>query len=651
MATMAALGADPFLGLDVPSESYPGVSFRIERALGEGGTAVAYFATRNGPEGQSPAVLKVILPSIILQAGETAQMVVRKEAVALGRLNERIPPCPFVVRLLDVGSIEYRGRGTPIQLPWLAIEYVHGGAEGATLDDRVQASIKSTGFAFDAERAQRALRHMTEGLREIHDVGVIHRDINPNNILCCGSGQSEIYKISDFGIARPIGMQATFGNNVLGTPGYISPEQAAENEGPIGFYSDIFSLGALTYFCLTGEPYFKAANLWQVLSSAKQPERRSILDTKGLAPEIRDDQEICRAVDQALALATSADPKLRPQTARAFAASLVPWLSSCPPTRRSVPVPAAAPTGPASISGWQFSVRHPVEHDWVLSRVGWDGDGHCLGASTRGLVFFDGTKWSDVPAQSVPGISGVRFSTRVGAGRWLFGGESCTVAEYARGGITRVLRGRESGITLTDANGDLSDLAVMIGSLPGAPPLLCAVSGGRWMRPLPVPSASVLLSLTRFDDERWLLCGRGAEGKGFSAIYSPLGWDVHTLPPIETRALTACASRPERGLAISVGSEGWVMRLEHSELSAEQLPDKPDFSCVTLDVLGRAWAGAAGQLWFSDSGGKDFRRVWQDPSWRAPFVSIFADIGMVFAATADGAVLECRATLSQIFSA
>src|SRR6185503_17761920 len=147
--------------------------------LGEGGTAAAYFATRFGPDGVSPGVIKVILPTIIAQAGATARMVVRKGAVALGRLNERVPPSPFVVRLLDIGELEYKARGASMALPWLAIEYVHGGAEGATLAERVECSIEASGVAFSAERALRVLRHMTEGLREIHEVGVIHRDINP----------------------------------------------------------------------------------------------------------------------------------------------------------------------------------------------------------------------------------------------------------------------------------------------------------------------------------------------------------------------------------------------------------------------------------------------------------------------------------------
>jgi hypothetical protein len=91
-------------------------------------------------------VLKIIQPAIIAQAGERAEMVVRKEAVALGRLNERIPSCPSVVRLLDAGTTEYTGRGYTLKLPWLALESVHGGPEGTTLEDRVRRAVRETTF-------------------------------------------------------------------------------------------------------------------------------------------------------------------------------------------------------------------------------------------------------------------------------------------------------------------------------------------------------------------------------------------------------------------------------------------------------------------------------------------------------------------------
>jgi hypothetical protein len=180
----------------------------------------------------------------------------------------------------------------------------------------------------------------------------------------------------------------------------------------------------------------------------------------------------------------------------------------------------------------------------------------------------------------------------------------------------------------------------------GAPPLLCASSAGRWLKPLPVPSASALLGLAPLDDERWLVCGRTADGKGLSAVYRPLFWSIEEFAPVETRALTACASRPERSLVVAVGAGGLVMAINQGQTYLTRIPSGADLSCVAIDVLGRVWTGAAGELWYSNGSSLNFERIWHDPNWRAPFVSIFADAGLVFAATADGAVLECRSTVS-----
>ena len=81
-------------------------------------------------------------------------------------------------------------------------------------------------------------------------------------------------------------------------------------------------------------------------------------------------------------------------------------------------------------------------------------------------------------------------------------------------------------------------------------------------------------------------------------------------------------------------------------MTSAHLESGPNLAAAAVDVLDRAWAGAAGQVWVSAAHGRDWRRVWQDPGWEAPFVSILADVGMVVAMTADGGVLECRAPVS-----
>jgi serine/threonine protein kinase len=633
---------DPFIGMTVPSELRPGVVYRVERTLGEGGTARAYFASRFGPEGTSPVVLKVIQPVVIQQAGDRARMIVQKEAVALGRINERVPPCPFVVRLLDTGNVEWPGRSAVPKLPWLALEYVHGGPEGATLEERVTKCVADTGSAFPPERVLRLLEQVTEGLGEIHAAGVIHRDLNPNNVLCCGTASSEMFKISDFGIARPLGMSATFGAGTVGTPGYIAPEQASDDEAQTEFRADIFSLGALIYFALTGEDLFQARTFMSMVL-VKSAERRSILGARGLAPEIRADEDVCAAIDRAIALATANDPELRPKTPKALLASFKPWLTSCPPTRRTAsPLPSIPPT--EGMPAWVFTVRHPAEERFILMELGWDSDGHCLATTTDGLVYFDGTLWSEVPAPSLGGIRPVRFVSSAGTGRWLIGGDGAVLAEYSRAGVTRLIRGEDASLALSGASGELADLACAIATRPGSPPLLCGLSGGRWLKPLPVPEAASLTTLARLDETRWLVGGRGNDGRGFSGVYAPLRWEVDPLPRAESRVWLSAASRPERDLALLVGSHGAVLRRERGSASVSYLPAPVDLASVAIDVLGRAWAGGAGELWMAAGPETGWQRLWASAEWRAPFVSIFADAGFVFAATAEGAILEGRAT-------
>ncbi len=622
------------------SEGRPGVRFVLERRLGVGGTATAYLANRMAPEGQSPAVVKIILPEIAASHGSTAAMVVRKEAVALGRLNEQVPPTPFVVRLMDVGTVSHVVRGREIALPWLAIEWVDGGIEGATLEERMARSLQFTGRAFDRERAARAVSHVCAGLGDVHSVGVIHRDLTPNNVLCCGFGDAELFKLSDFGIARPAGVQDTFGPSVIGTPGYIPPEQL--KDGATTPAGDIFSLGCLLFFILTGDHLFDVSNALEMMQQTLQASRRSIRESAALCEELRNDELACETIDALIQRITSLDPTRRPQTPREISTTLVPLLlerTNSSSRRERATLMSAAQSVTLSRLAW--SVRHPPGDARIVRSVGWDGDGHCLAATTEGLEYWNGSEWQPAPARDLPFTRDVRFVRRVASGRWLVGGDQALLAEYSHSGVSRVIRGKNPALSFLDASGNVADLAVVVAARADGGLELAAVVGGRWLRALPLTDLAYVSGLTQVDDERWLVVGRAQQGGGFIGLYSPLSWTLEPLGAPATRAWVACAAQSDREVVLAVGAEGSVLRMERGVLDGRVIHDRPNLASVAVDVLDREWAGGAGELWCS-VGGAEWSRVFRDPSWDRPFVSIHADVSSVVAMSVDGGVLECR---------
>jgi hypothetical protein len=545
-----------------------------------------------------------------------------------------------VVRLMDVGTLAFPWRGSELALPWLAIEYVNGGMEGTTLEDRVARSIELTGAAFDRERAARVLGHMCAGLSEVHSVGVIHRDLTPNNVLCSGFGDAEVFKLSDFGIARPAGLSDTFGPSVVGTPGYICPELVSDaSSGPAG---DIFSLGCLVFFVLTGEHLFDVQNVVEMMTLLNQPKRRSILTARALAPDLRSDTDLCETLDLWIARATATDPTRRPSAPRELAAGLVPLLleRATLGSRKRRATMMSEQLAPA-LPELTWVVRHPPGDDCVVHSVGWDGDGHCLAATTRGLLYWNGSEWRPAPARDLPIDRGLKFVRRIGPGRWLVGGNDALLAEYSQSGVSRVMRGKDPSVSFLDASGNVADLAVVVGSRPNAPPELIAAAGGHWLKPLPVTAAAYISGLAPLDDERWLVVGRATHGGGFLALYSPLAWTLELLEGPPTRAWVACAARPEHDLVVAVGMEGSVLRVQRGSLEGRTLTERPNLSSVSVDVLDREWAGATAELWCSVGGG-NWRRVFQDANWDRPFVSVFADVSWVVAMSVDGGILECR---------
>jgi serine/threonine protein kinase len=628
-------------GRIIESEVQAGVRYFIERHVGEGGMGQAYLARREAPEGAGPVVVKVVRPTV----GEgriSAELLAQKEAVALGRLNERVPPGPFVVRFIDTGAARIFGEQLT---PWIAIEFVHGGVEGTTLEDRVTYSLHKTRYAFDPVRAAHAIRCLAAGLAAIHGVGVIHRDLTPGNVLCCGFGESEIFKISDFGLARPEGLGRTFAGIGVGTVGYAAPEQSgdAQSTSP---QTDVFAFACVVFYMLTGKHYFDGESPLSAYTAMQGKERASLLEAPFLSPELRARPDACRAIDAALARATEKTPETRPRTADELANAVIPWLGDVPSGPRSsrrLMGTLVGVTQPSDLAGWSWIVRQRPRDDLVIQSAAWDTDGHCFAFTPRGPLFWNGQAWVGATGVLTELPRGMTFARRCEAGGWLVGGSSGMLAVFGTDGVRELAQAPDGRVEFIDGNGQLDDLVVAVGRRAGESPTLWAMSGGRWLKPMPLANVASIAALARFDDERWLVSGRTTQGVGFAALYEPLQWALHELEAPGTRAYMGAASSLEREIGLIVGSEGHVLRFDADGLTTSRIHGAPDLSAAALDVLDREWVTSLGTLWTrAFSLGESWRPAWSDNTWGAPFVSLMADAGLVVAMTADGGIVEGR---------
>jgi eukaryotic-like serine/threonine-protein kinase len=623
-------------GVELRSSISPNVTYQLEQALGAGSMAVAFRAIRRAPDGQSFTVVKIVHPEMVMDASEIALLTIRKESVALGRLNEQVPPTPFVVRLLETSEITVSYRGVGVELPWLAMEYVHGG----TLEERVAESVARTGYAFDADRAAACIDALSSGISAIHEVGVIHRDIKPSNILCCGTGRGELFKIADFGVSRSRGLKQTFAHNALGTPGYAPPEQILMEEEKLGTATDVFALAATTFWLLTGEELFVSRSVADILSQIQGKKRRSIREGKRLVLELRDQPRVCSAIDAAIAYATNADAAARPSDAKTFGTTVTAALrlhsvrGGFPLSRR---VSSVGSKSQVSRERHRFHIRHAPGDDRAIWSAAWDGAGCCLAATTRGLEFWDGTRWAIAPVGEID-PQRLRLVHHEGAGQWLIGGHAGLLALYREGQLKRI-PGPSPKATLTAFSGSLDDLAVVAGTSSSGQPLLLPCAGQHWLKPFELPELASLPGLTRLDRERWLVAGRERTGRAFLAYFWPLEWRIERLPADPVRAYLAAASMPEEGLGVVVGAGGRVVRIEQKTLARATVPDAVDLSAAALDDEGRLWAASLGKLWTQTASG-NFDCSWSEPRWKVPMISLYADERRVLGVAADGGMIE-----------
>jgi hypothetical protein len=235
--------------------------YEVLGELGRGGMGVVYKA-------RDLQLNRVVALKMIL-AGRHADTVdhdrFRREATAVARLQH-----PNIVQLFEFG--EANG------LPFFALEFVEGG----TLAARLAKQLPS------ATEAARLLATLAEAVHAAHSRNVIHRDLKPANVLLTADG---VPKIADFGLARLDSGGRTRQGEVLGTPGYMAPEQASGPTQEVGPAADVYALGAILYAALTGRaPFADGPPLALLLQVAHREPTR----TSRLRPGVpRDLETIC----------------------------------------------------------------------------------------------------------------------------------------------------------------------------------------------------------------------------------------------------------------------------------------------------------------------------------------------------------------------
>jgi serine/threonine protein kinase len=229
--------------LPMPRRSLAGGSqigpFRIVRTLGEGGFGIVYEAEQSKPVKRTVA-LKLLKPGV---ATDEVLSRFEGERQALARMEH-----PSVAKVLDAGVTE-DGR------PYFAMEFVRGEPILAFADS-AQLGIP--------ERLELMIR-VCEAIQHAHAKGVVHRDLKPANILCMRTESGPLPKVIDFGIAKATGERlvdsamVTLGGAMMGTPDYMSPEQADGTD--IDTRTDVYSLGATLYELTSGLLPFDPAEL------------------------------------------------------------------------------------------------------------------------------------------------------------------------------------------------------------------------------------------------------------------------------------------------------------------------------------------------------------------------------------------------------
>lgn len=284
--------------------------YELLEKIGEGGMGVVFTARQRGLD--RVVALKMIQRGALASEADVARF--RGEAAAAAQLEH-----PHIVPVYDVG--EHEGQ------PFFSMKHIAGTTLARRLADGPLPPREAAALLLPVCRA----------IAHAHAQGIVHRDLKPSNILIDAEGTPHV---GDFGLAKRMegarhsqptadSEPLTRSGAILGTPAFMSPEQASGRRGEVGPASDVYSLGAILYHCLTGRPPFQAASPVDVVMM--------VLEQDPVLPRIlnpRADSDL-----EMIALKCLQKPQeLRYRSAAALADDLAAYLANEPISARSTNV-------------------------------------------------------------------------------------------------------------------------------------------------------------------------------------------------------------------------------------------------------------------------------------------------------------------------
>jgi serine/threonine protein kinase len=257
---------DPYQGRVIAGQ------FKVERLLGVGAMARVYLAQQLGLE--RPVALKILHRELLRDESATARL--RREATIGARLRH-----PNLAEVLMMGNVDPNA-DAPGGEPFIVLEYLDGMS--------LTSALLAAGGALGVVRAVHVALQICDALGEAHSLGVVHRDLKPDNIMLVRRGaDSDFVKVLDFGMARA-GRDPDFATRdgaVLGTARYIAPEGAQGQS--VGPEADVYAIATLLFQCIAGRTPFDGPSAVAILVqqvSATPPDLGSLGGGHSAPPEL-----------------------------------------------------------------------------------------------------------------------------------------------------------------------------------------------------------------------------------------------------------------------------------------------------------------------------------------------------------------------------